>query len=77
MLLRKIELKFQLLIDIFGFNSLTGLVKIWYNELEVETGSVKFKMAASEPESFISRLVDETETKSQRLNLHFRGQTLQ
>ena len=44
---------------------------------EVETGSAKSKMAASEPELIISLLVDEIETKSQRLNLHFRGQAIQ
>ena len=38
---------------------------------KVEIGSVKSKIAASEPEPLISRLVDEIETKSERLNLHF------
>ena len=43
----------------------------------METGSVKSKMAAFEPEPLISPLVDEIETKSQRLNVHFRGQAIQ
>ena len=42
-----------------------------------QTGSGKSKMAASSLELLISRLVGEIETKSQRLNLHFRGQAIQ
>ena len=49
------------------------LKRIFYNQ----TGSGKSKMAASKPEILLSRLVDEIETKSQRLNLHFRGQAIQ
>ena len=128
MLLRKLELKFQLHIHIFWFDSPTGLVKIWYNEtgsgngqckiqngglrigtvnisacrwdrneistakptfsgsgnptglrriLCNQTGSGNYKMAASKPEVLISQLVDKIQTKSQRLNLHFRGPTVQ
>ena len=78
MLLRKLELKFQLQIYIFGFSSPTGLVKNYgTTKPEVETGSVKSKMVASEPEPLISTLVDEIEKKSQRLKLHSRSAAIQ
>ena len=47
--------------------------RICYNQ----TGSGKSKMAASKPEILLSRLVDEIETKSQRLNLHLRRHAIQ
>ena len=37
----------------------------------------KSKMAAAETELFISQLVDEIETKFQRLNLYFRGPAIE
>ena len=50
-----------------------GIVRILYDK----TGSEKYKMAASKQDLDIIRLVDEIETKFQRLILHLRGPATQ
>jgi hypothetical protein len=42
-----------------------------------QTGNAEFRKAASKPEQLMYGLIDEIETKSQRLNLHFRGHAIQ
>ena len=45
--------------------------------LSEQTGCGKSNMAASKPEIPISQFAGETETKFQRLNLHFRGPAIE